>query len=77
MLEVVDKARSLIDTDKQITMSDIVGQLGVERLDAADRLLVSAIINSIEINLSASVPDDRTARLSQFLDWIEQAALMS
>jgi len=83
VLRYVEFARGLINADTTINSArlaeEILQALQRENLSNADRFLVIALVQQIEINMASSglLDEERRYRLHQILDWVEIGAWMA
>lgn len=86
VIEGVKRARSLVETDAQITVESLVDDVrsGIrwDELDNSDRLLLDVILVEVETELKARVGDgflsaDDKVAVTTLLNWIERAARLA
>lgn len=85
VIEGVARARAVVERDQDVTIGLLASQVRQtirwDRLDAADRLLLDAVLLEAEAELARRIgegvlsPDDRVAVLT-LLDWISSAAAL-
>lgn len=82
VLEHTNRVRGIITTEDQINITTLVDNtidlIGLENLDASDRLLLTILFNNIEQAVADVRPDipleQQRLRLLTLLDWIDDAA---
>lgn len=78
VMSQVERAREVLSATQEVSITDLTGGIDLSGLDAADRLLVSALLSQIEYaaNEVDVIGDERRVRIETLLDWIEDAAAM-
>lgn len=82
VLAHTNRVRGIITTEDQINITTLVDNtidlIGLENLDASDRLLLTILFNNIEQAVADVRPDipleQQRLRLLTLLDWIDDAA---
>jgi hypothetical protein len=88
VLSTTDKVRTIVDTDQQITLVDINESfrrtVDISSLAPSDQLLVSTVINRIQVTVAERQPSDsnfisieQTTTILQLLDAVDEAAMLS
>lgn len=86
VIENVERVRGVLDTSAEVSverlMSDVRGNVRWDRLDAADRLLLTSVLEEVERELKdrvgeGVVKEDDKVVLRTLLDWIENAARLA
>lgn len=76
------RVRQIVATDAELNITALlqstIEQIGLERFDASDRLLLMILFNNIEqavVDVRPDMPlNERQVRLITLLDWIDDAA---
>lgn len=82
VLNHTERVRQIVATDAELNITALIQstieQVGLERFDASDRLLLMILFNNIEQAVADVRPDmplnERQVRLLMLLDWIDDAA---
>lgn len=79
VLEHTQKVREMLDSDASVSLNDLLATVALEKLDPADRLLVSALFLQIEnaVNDVEVAPIERLVKLHTLLGWIDDAARLA
>lgn len=84
--ETVEKARSVLEADVTVSIDDfkaeVAEQIGWSELAPSDKLLIAAIVDEVQVSLEKQyevdvLSDEVVIRIEQFLDMVEQAAILS
>ena len=84
--ETVEKARSVLEADVTVAIDDfkaqVAEQIGWSELAPSDKLLITAIVDEVQVSLEKQyevdvLSDEVVIRIEQFLDMVEQAAILS
>lgn len=86
VLDTVAKAREVLDADTSVSIDNfklkVAEQIGWADLAPSDKLLISAIVDEVQVSLEKQyevdvLSDEVVIRLEQFLDMVEQAARLT
>lgn len=75
--EAIARVRPLLEYGVAVDLAELQTAIDWQALAPSDRLLVSALVGDLELEVNRRLSEDTQAALLLRLDWIEQAAALA